>query len=100
VRDAYDQFRALDTEIYGVNPADAASHQAFIDAYDFPFDLLVDDGLAVARAYDALRPEGDRIQRTVVIVDRNGRILFSQRGAPPPPELLAAIAAANDDAGG
>jgi peroxiredoxin Q/BCP len=100
VRDAYDQFRALDAEIYGVNPADAASHQAFIDAYDFPFDLLIDDGLAVSRAYDALRPEGDRIQRTVVIIDRNGRILFFQRGAPPPSELLATIAGANDGAGG
>lgn len=100
MRDAYDRFRALDAEIYGVNQADAASHQAFIDAYDFPFDLLIDADLAVARAYDALRPEGDRIQRTVVIIDRNGRILFSQRGAPPPPELLAAIAGANDGAGG
>jgi peroxiredoxin Q/BCP len=100
VRDAYDQFRALDTEIFGVNPADAASHQAFIDAYDFPFDLLIDDSLAVARAFDAAPPEGDRIQRTVVIIGRNGRILFSQRGAPPPAELLAAIAGANDGAGG
>ena len=31
MRGAVDAFRAIDTEPYGVNEADAASHQAFID---------------------------------------------------------------------
>lgn len=96
MRDAVDQFRAHDTEPYGVNPADAASHQAFIDELDLPFDLLIDEGLRVARAYDALKPDRPSINRTVVVVGKDGRIIFRAEGAPPPAEILAAIAAAND----
>lgn len=97
MRDAIDAFRALDTEPYGVNPADAASHLAFIREQNLPFDLLVDDGLQVARAYGALRPEGDRIARTVVVVGKDGRIIFRASGAPPPEEIVAAIVAADDE---
>jgi peroxiredoxin len=97
VRDAIDEFRALETDVFGVNQADAASHQAFIDSQRLPFDLLVDEGLAVAREYDALKPEGDRINRTVVIVGKNGRIIFRSPGAPPVTDLLAAIREADDE---
>jgi len=96
VRDAIEELRADDIEPYGVNEADAASHRAFIDAWGFPFDLLVDEGLAVARAYGALRPEGDRITRTVVVVGKDGRVLYRAEGAPAPREVLAAIRGADD----
>jgi peroxiredoxin len=97
VRDAVDSFRALDTEPYGVNPADAASHQAFIDELDLPFDLLVDEGLHVARAYDAVKPDRPSINRTVVVVGKDGRVIFRATGAPPPEEIIAAIAEAKDE---
>ena len=86
-------FEAAGAVPVGVNGADAASHLAFIDAFSFPFDLLVDEGLAVARAYGALKPDGTGIQRTVVAVGKDGRIVFWQQGAPPPTEILAAIQA-------
>ena len=98
IRDTIDEFRALDTEPYGVNHGDAASHQAFIDAYDFPFDLLIDDGLQVATAYGAVHPEGDRINRTVVVVGKDGTVIFRQAGAPSPSEMLTAIREADDEA--
>jgi peroxiredoxin len=96
VRETLSDFQALDTQPYGINNGDAASHQSFIDELDLTFDLLVDDGLEVAAAYDALKPEGDRIQRTVVIVGKNGQVIFRAQGAPPPGELLAAISKAED----
>ena len=96
MRETLADFRARDTEPFGINGGDAESHQRFIDELDLTFDLLVDEGLAVAEAYDALKPEGDRIQRTVVIVGKNGKIIFRAQGAPPPSELLEAIDAAND----
>ena len=96
MRDAIDDFRALDTEPYGVNPGNAASHQAFIDDQFLPFDLLVDDDRLVAAAYGAVKPDGSGIQRTVVIVGKNGRVLYRALGAPPPADLLAAIRAADD----
>jgi peroxiredoxin len=98
VRDAIDAFRGLDTEPYGVNQADAASHLAFIEDLGLPFDLLIDEGLHVARAYDALKPEGASINRTVVVIGQDGRIIFRATGAPPPAEIIAAIAAAEDEA--
>lgn len=91
------EFRALDTEPYGINPADAASHRAFIADLDLPFDLLVDDGRLAAAAYGALKPDGSGIQRTVVIVGKDGRVLLRAPGAPPPAELLEALRAASDE---
>lgn len=98
IRDAIDDFRAADTEPYGVNHGDAASHQAFIDAYDFPFDLLIDEGLQVSNVYGAAKPDGSGINRTVVVVGKNGKVIFRQAGAPAPAEVLAAIREADDEA--
>lgn len=91
-----DDFRALDTDAYGVNPDNAASHHAFIERQGFPFDLLVDEGRLVAEAYGAVKPDGSGIQRTVVIVGKDGRVLYREQGAPPPADLLAAIRSAAD----
>jgi peroxiredoxin len=97
VRGAVDAFRAIDTEPYGVNQADAASHLAFIEEQQLPFDLLIDDGLHVARAYDALKPEGKSINRTVVVIGKDGRIIYRASGAPAPGEIIAAIAEVEDE---
>ncbi|GIW03414.1 MAG: hypothetical protein KatS3mg059_0034 [Thermomicrobiales bacterium] len=103
MRDTVAEFRALDTESYGINEGSAESHQRFIEHLNLPFDLLVDEGLRVANMYDALKTEGtvikrklNRIARTVVIVGKDGRVIFRAAGAPPPGELLAAIQRAND----
>ena len=93
---SYDQLQALDAEVYGVNQADAASHRAFIDALALPFDLLVDEDLAGARAYGALKPEGNRINRTVALIGKDGRILHYEHGAPSPESLLEVLRSAND----
>ncbi len=93
-----DAFRQLDTEPFGVNPAEAASHRAFIEAHNFPFDLLVDEGRLVAEAYGAIKPDGSGIQRTVVLVGKDGRVLFRAAGAPPPAEILAVLEQAENGA--
>jgi peroxiredoxin len=97
---AVDAFRALDTEPFGVNPGDAASHQAFIDALDLPFDLLVDEGRRVAETYGAVKPDGSGIARTVVIVGKDGRVHFTVPGAPPNHALLSAIERIDDEGAG
>jgi peroxiredoxin len=97
VRDAMADFDALDTVAMGINFADAESHQAFIDAYDFTFDLLVDEGSEVSRTYDALKPDGTGIRRTVYIVGKDGRILHKEQGAPPPVELLEILKRGTDE---
>lgn len=103
MRDHIADFLALETEPYGINPGDAASHRAFIAAHGFPFDLLVDEGRQVAARYGAIKPDGSGIQRTVVIVGKDGRVIFREAGAPAPVRLLGVILDAEDatgDAGG
>ena len=93
-----DYFRELDTEPYGVNQADAASHQKFIDDLKLPFDLLVDEGFQVAERYGCLREGNVKMNaRTVIIVGKNGKVLYRASGSPPVDELLEVISTASDD---
>jgi peroxiredoxin Q/BCP len=92
-----ESLRAFDTEPFGINPDDADSHQAFIEALGIDFDLLVDEERRVAAEYGALKPDGSGIARTVVIVDKTGNVLFTAPGAPPPSEMLAVIRTAKDN---
>lgn len=96
MRETIEDFRAIDTEPFGINGGDAASHQQFIDQLGLPFDLLIDEGLAVTHLYEATKGDSDSIQRTVVIVGKSGKIIFRAQGAPSPGELLAAIEKAAD----
>ena len=98
MRDNIERIRALDAEPFGVNPDDAASHKTFIDAHNFPFELLVDEGMTVAHAYGAVNPEGTGISRAVVIVGKDGRIIFRQPGAPAWALMSNALRGASDEA--
>ena len=92
-----DYFRELDTEPYGVNPANAASHQQFIDELKLPFDLLVDENADVSEAYGCLREGERKNSRTVVIVGKDGKVIYRASGSPPVDELLEAISTASDE---
>jgi hypothetical protein len=51
----------------------------------------------VAGAYDALKPDGKGISRTVVVIGKDGRIIYRAAGAPSPEEIIAAIVEADDE---
>jgi peroxiredoxin Q/BCP len=95
--ESIDYFRALDTEPYGVNEADAASHQRFIDELNLPFDLLIDEQFEVADAYGCLRETQRMNARTVIIVGKNGKVIYREAGSPEPAALLDAISTADDE---
>lgn len=82
MRDEIGQYRELDVVPFGVNPASADEHAAYARRLRLPFVLLSDPGRDVARRYQALRPDGDEIVRTVYLIDRDGVIRYAQRGAP------------------
>jgi thioredoxin-dependent peroxiredoxin len=103
VREAYNTFVEHDTQALGINSDDLESHEGFKAKLNLPFELLVDEGLQVAQAYDALKPDPknptkrlDSIQRTVVIVGKDGTIIYRAVGSPPPAELIEAIASDSD----
>lgn len=76
---------------FGVNPAPAERHTGYAARLRLPFPLLSDPALAVARAYGAVRPGGLRVARSVVLIEQDGTILYSQAGAPGAELVLEAL---------
>jgi len=74
----------------GVNPASVEGHRGYVDKFQFNFPLLSDPERTIAGAYNALREDGQRIQRTVYVIGRDGTVRFAQRGAPPVDDIVRA----------
>jgi thioredoxin-dependent peroxiredoxin len=94
-RDDFPRFQNTDTEVFGVNPADAESHQRFIDKNGFPFDLIVDENRQIAQSYDSVMLMGFVVKRTVIAIDKEGKIAFFKRGYPTNDEIITALEQAN-----
>jgi len=69
-----------------------------------PFDLLVDEGLELSRAYGALKPVpgkpgeySESINRTVFIVGKDGTIIYRENGIPKTDDLLGVIRHSGDE---
>jgi peroxiredoxin Q/BCP len=94
-RDDAADYAAAGAVVFGVNGDGAASHERFIAKHGLSMPLLIDPGLAVAKAYDAVIGIGPLkiVNRTVVGIDRDGTIVFYRRGTPKTAEILAALAA-------
>ena len=82
MRDDLSLYQGEGIQPFGVNPAPAESHAGYAERLRLNFPLLSDPGMAVARAYGAVRPDGSSIARSVVLIGRDGVILYSQAGAP------------------
>lgn len=82
MRDEIDRFVAAGIRPLGVNPASAAAHAGYAARLRLPFTLLGDPGLVTARAYGAVRPDGNGVARSVVLVGRDARVRYAQHGAP------------------
>jgi thioredoxin-dependent peroxiredoxin len=93
-RDDRDAFAAAGAVVFGVNGDDEASHKRFIEKHGLSMPLLIDRGLEVAKKYDAVMGFGPIkiVNRTVVGIDRHGRVAFYERGMPATATILAAFA--------
>ena len=85
------KFENAGIQPFGVNPASVDSHQKYVQKMHFNFPLLSDPDRSIARAYNALKEDGQGIARTVYVVRRDGTIAFGQRGAPPPSDVVASV---------
>jgi peroxiredoxin Q/BCP len=94
VRDEIQTYRDHDIRPFGVNPASVKSHDAYAAKLGLPFPLLSDPGLQISRAYGTLKPDGTGIARSVCLIDRDGRILYSQAGAPGASIVLESLSTA------
>lgn len=82
MRDEQSKYQAKGVQTLGVNPASVESHEKYSEKFRFNFPLASDPGRAAARAYHALKGDGKGIIRTVYLIGADGRVLFTQRGAP------------------
>lgn len=96
VRKNIGHLRGAGIEPIGVNSDDADSHQRFRREHALNFDLLVDEDNRVANAYGAIKEDGGGIQRSVVIVGKNGKVIFAEAGAPPWQRILGAMRKTDD----
>ena len=94
MRDEIGQYQRAGVRPFGVNPATVDRHADYARRLRLPFPLLSDAGLEVSRAYGALRPDGGEIARSVCLVGRDGRILYSQAGAPGAEIVLESVRSA------
>ncbi|MGI8404441.1 MAG: peroxiredoxin [Thermomicrobiales bacterium] len=76
---------------FGVNPGDADSHAKFEESLGLTYPLLVDENSKVAQAYGATKDDGKGIERSVVLIDTDGIVIFAQRGAPGWDVILEAL---------
>jgi peroxiredoxin Q/BCP len=79
-RDAFPQFGKIDAVVLGVSPDSLESHRKFRQKYQLPFRLLSDEGHRLADAFGVWKQKSMYglkfmgIERTTVIIDRNGRV--------------------------
>lgn len=97
VRKNIKNIRKAGVEPVGINTDDAESHEKFREAHALNFELLVDEDAEVAKAYGALKLDGGGIQRSVIVVGKNGQIIYSKEGKPPWQLILNAVRATNDE---
>lgn len=92
-RDDRAAYAAAGVKVFGVNGDDLASHARFVAKHGLAMPLLVDRGLAVAKAYDAVLRFGPVtfVNRTVVGINRDGGVVFYKRGMPATAAILAAF---------
>lgn len=83
------KFQQAGIQPFGVNPAGLASHAAYVKKFRFNFPLLSDPERAIARAYHALKDDGQAIQRSVYVITRDGTIGFAERGSPDVDDIVA-----------
>ena len=67
------------------------SHRNYKTKFDLPFPLLSDADRSVSNAYDAVKANGRSIERSVLIIDRDGVIRYLKRGMPNDSELLEVL---------
>lgn len=77
-RDRYDEFQALNTEIFGVSRDSLKSHENFKAKQSFPFELLSDSDETLCRLFDVIKEKnmyGKKvmgIERSTFLIDGKG----------------------------
>jgi len=83
---AYDQFKALNVEIFGVSRDSIKSHENFKKKYSFPFDLLSDPDEIACNFFGVIKMKNmygkmvKGIERSTFLINENGELIQEWRG--------------------
>lgn len=91
MRDDKAKFDAMKASIFGINPGAMSSHEKFSEKHSFNFPLLVDKDRIVAARYGSLKENGTSIERSVFVIDQEGKLTYVQKGMPSDEEILDAL---------
>jgi peroxiredoxin Q/BCP len=85
-RDAYAQFQALNTEIFGISRDSLKSHENFKAKFTFPFELLSDAEELACSIFGVIKMKNmygkqvRGIERSTFVIDQNGKLIKEWRG--------------------
>lgn len=85
-RDAYADFQALNTEIFGVSRDSLKSHENFKAKFSFPFELLADTEELACTLFGVIKMKSmygkqvRGVERSTFIIDKNGILVKEWRG--------------------
>ena len=77
-RDLYQEFQALDTEIFGVSRDGMRSHENFKAKQEFPFELISDKEETLCQLFDVIKlkkmygREYMGVERSTFLIDKEG----------------------------
>lgn len=77
-RDAYPQFKALNTQIFGISRDSLKSHENFKAKQNFPFELISDNEEKLCQLFDVIKMKSmygkqvRGIERSTFILDKDG----------------------------
>lgn len=91
-----ERFLEQDCLLFGVNGADAASHQEFVRQQCYSFPLLVDEGRHLAAAYQTARPGVPLTFRAVFLIDKGGIVRLAMKDYPDPDAVLRSVERCNE----
>ncbi len=93
IRDDWSKFTRLGIAVLGINHADEDSHTTFAEKYKFPFPLLVDTDKKISKKYGAIKKLflATVIKRTVVGINKKGKIVYYKTGMPKDADILKAF---------
>jgi thioredoxin-dependent peroxiredoxin len=80
LRDGFARLTEAGIKVFGISTDSAAKHRKFIEKYDLPFNLLVDENHAVADLYGSYGEKKfmgrtyDGILRKTFLIDERGKI--------------------------
>ena len=78
VRDVYQLYSKLGVKVVGVNHGSSQSHKKFITKYNFPFDIIVDEGKTIRDSYGAVKLffKNLTVKRGVFLINSDSKIEY------------------------